>query len=389
MLKFSKVFHKSDADPASFESRILPAPEQRKHLRECIKKVRDHLEPRISQATRVILGMDRQVTPRFRTQGSWAYDTCVDPANKPPQEMDWDYGVYLPVTVWKDNGPPAEMAIAYFKLVEGLLEELCKKEGWRLQLGKKTCIRIKVATWAHIDVPLYAAPEKEFKKINESVALAKAQTMDSEDFERTELMEALAARQQWEELDTIVMATRSGEWKPSDPKAVANWFDDRVEEHGHQLRRVCRYVKAWRDYHWSEGGPTSVLLMIGIAQEFEPHPGRDDLALLGAVQRLHRTLQGEVRERGIDNGEEDFNRLTQPERFLIMQRLNQLALLLSNARKASLNDRQAVLAALHQQFGDRIPLDVSRIELDADINAIRDTPAVRVVAPVVPSTKAG
>ena len=37
--------------------------------------------------------------------------------------MDWDYGIYLPVTVWEDNGPPHAMAKAYFDLVEGSIAE--------------------------------------------------------------------------------------------------------------------------------------------------------------------------------------------------------------------------------------------------------------------------
>lgn len=389
MLKFSKVFHGSDTDSLTFGSQIRPSPAQKTHLRGCIMKIKDHLEPRISAATKKVLGMERQVSPKFRTQGSWAYDTCIEPATKPPQEMDWDYGVYLPVTVWEENGPPAQMARAYFDLVESLLGDLCDEEGWTLVEGKDTCIRVKVASWAHIDIPLYAAPEDEFKKITESVALAKAHTMDTAVLERSEYMEYLEARQQWAELDSIVMATRKGAWKHSDPKKVSNWFDDRVEEHGVQLRRVCRYLKAWRDFHWPVGGPTSVLLMIATAQEFEEKKGRDDLALLDSAQRLSLSLMDEVREPGIDNGEEDFNRLSPPERLVVTQRLRQLALHLSEAHKGSLNDRQSVLETLLQQFGSRIPLDVSRVELDGEVAAIRQTPAVHVVAPVVPSSAAG
>jgi hypothetical protein len=389
MLKFPKVFHGSDADALTFGSQIRPRATQKAHLRGCIKKIKDHLEPRISAATKHVLGMERQVSPKFRTQGSWAYDTCIDPATKPPQEMDWDYGVYLPVTVWEDNGPPAQMARAYFNLVEGLLGDLCKEEGWTLVQGKDTCIRVQVASWAHIDIPLYAAPEDEFKKIAESAALAKAHTMDTAVLERSEYMEYMEARQQWAELDSIVMATRKGVWKHSDPKKVSNWFDDRVEEHGVQLRRACRYLKAWRDFQWPVGGPSSVLLMIATSQGFVERKGRDDLALLDSVRRLSLSLMDEVREAGIDNREEDFNKLSPPARLDVTQRLRQLSLHLSEAHKGSLNDRQLVLAALLEQFGERIPMEVSRVELDGDVAAIRQTPAVHVVAPVVPSTAAG
>ncbi len=53
----------------------------------------------------------------------------------------------------------------------------------------------------------------------------------------------------WAEMEDIHLAMRNGEWKKSDPEQVSKWFNDRVTEHGDQLRRVCRYLKAWRDYH--------------------------------------------------------------------------------------------------------------------------------------------
>lgn len=37
-------------------------------------------------------------------------------------------------------------------------------------------------------------------------------------------------------------------------QATRVWVKDRIREHGQPLRRVCRYLKAWRDFHWSEGG---------------------------------------------------------------------------------------------------------------------------------------
>ena len=86
--------------------------------------------------------------------------------------MDWDFGVYLPVSVWEDNGPPRAMAKLYFQLVESLLRDLCKEKGWQLYSGKDTCIRVQIAAWAHIDIPLYAAPEDQFVQIVEKGALS-------------------------------------------------------------------------------------------------------------------------------------------------------------------------------------------------------------------------
>ncbi|MDZ7854773.1 CBASS cGAMP synthase [Sphaerotilus sp.] len=389
MLKFPKLFFQSNPDADAFESHIRPSAEQRRYLRSCVTKISDHLKPRITQVTKTVLGMDRSVIPRFRTQGSWSYDTCVVPAMTPPQEMDWDYGIYLPVTVWKANGPPHEMAKAYFDLVEKLLQDLCDKEKWALLPGKDTCIRIQVASWAHVDVPLYAAPEDEFEKITESVAVLKAHTYDSLGMESIDFAEGMQTRQQWADLKSVVMATRKGEWKPSDPQVVANWFRDRVEEHGPQLRRVCRYLKAWRDHHWGQGGPTSVSIMIAVAQAFEPRDGRDDRAIEDSAKRMSRTFLGEIREPGIDDGKEDFNRLQDADRRATALRFGELAAQILQARESALHERELVVDRLHRQFGERLPKDCMRVEIDSDPDAIRKTPASRVAVPVIPSTKAG
>src|SRR5690606_18618977 len=135
--------------------------------------IREYLRPLIAEATTSVLGMKSKIEPKFRTQGSWSYSTCVQPAHA-NQEMDWDYGIYLPVDVWENNGPPAQMAPAYFQLVENLLNALCAKKNWKRMKGKSTCIRISVSDWAHMDIPLYAAPQAEFEKIRERIFVAKA-----------------------------------------------------------------------------------------------------------------------------------------------------------------------------------------------------------------------
>jgi hypothetical protein len=388
MLKFPKLFFQSALATDAFERRIHPDVEQRSHLTSCVTKIRNYLKPHITLATTTVLGMEESVTPRFRTQGSWSYDTCVVPAAMPPQEMDWDYGIYLPVTIWEENGPPHAMAKAYFALVERLLKDLCDKEKWTLLPGKDTCIRIQVSNWAHIDLPLYAAPLEEFESIRDSVALAKSYAYDSVSMEDAHFAEAFDA-QEWEDLNTIVMATRKGEWVVSDPEAVANWFKDRVEEHGPQLRRVCRYLKAWRDFNWRDGGPSSVAIMIAATQGFEPYAGRDDRALEEAAKRLGHAFLTDIREVGIDDGADNFNRLNSTERVIAAQRFQKLSSQLFHARQAGIHEKETVIQKLREQFGPRISSNIACIEPDSHLDFIRNTPATKVAPPVVPSTKAG
>lgn len=392
MLKLNKLFFSSD-DHDHFSNHIEPSADQKTFLINCKNEIRDHLRPRIEKATVAVLGMGSAVSPKFRTQGSWSYKTCVQPPFLPPQEIDWDFGVYLPVKVWEENGPPHAMAKAYFILVENLLSDLCQVNKWKLVPGKATCIRVQVASWAHIDIPLYAAPEHEFVHIMEKAALtARSGGLAHDSMRFSESAEFGEIQEQyWEELDHIVLATRSGEWKSSDPEDVARWFNDRVTEHTEQLRRVCCYLKSWRDYQWKNGGgPTSVSIMIAVAQTFEPQRGRDDLALENAATNLASAILGELRERGIDDGAEDFNsRLSNDEKTLASRKANELASTLRQARSNTPNLKQLAIAALQKQFGERIPNRVELIEIDGGAEAIRSTPAQRVTAPVVAATNAG
>ena len=140
MLKLNKLLYTTTQDV--YHDVILPTSEQQKFLRESRNEIRDYLRPRIKAATVAILQMEHPVEPKFRDQGSWSYKTCIQPAYMPIQQMDWDFGVYLPVSVWEDNGPPHLMAKAYFHLVESLLDQLCKDKGWKLFSGKDNCIRV-------------------------------------------------------------------------------------------------------------------------------------------------------------------------------------------------------------------------------------------------------
>lgn len=390
MLKFHKIFL-NDGNPASFDEVIPPDDAQKETLVKAKNTIRDHLRERIRAASISKLDMDKMVSPRFRTQGSWAYRTCVQPAHQPPQEMDWDFGVYLPVSVWMENGPPAKMAKLYFDLVEAALNELCVQHGWALIKTKDTCARVKIAPWAHIDVPLYAASEEHFLAVMEkaasaqfSTSLRESVTLD-ESIDFGEMPEAF-----WEEMDGIYLAQRNGEWKKSDPEAVAIWFGDRVAEHGDQLRRVCRYLKAWRDYQWPNGGgPSSVALMISVAQDFQPKARRDDLAILHSAHSVERAFKSDIFEPVIDGGVEDFNNMNAEQRVTANLRAAMLVRKLTLARQLSPNLRSDALAEITNQFGPRIARDIAFFEPEDIAELVRATPAIVVAPPVVNATEAG
>ncbi|MDE2466681.1 MAG: hypothetical protein KGO02_23640, partial [Alphaproteobacteria bacterium] len=98
--------------------------------------------------------------PKFRLQGSFAYHTVNDCQQNPPQQIDQDDGVFLPIGFLASKGSvrPAIISKAYFKLVEDALRPLCVREGWRLnpERPKDTCVRVEIGPRTHIDLPLYA-----------------------------------------------------------------------------------------------------------------------------------------------------------------------------------------------------------------------------------------
>jgi cyclic GMP-AMP synthase len=297
--------------------------------------------------------------------------------------MDWDLGHYLPISVWEDSRPKVAASV-YYRLLEGLLESLCKREGWTLSPEEK-CVRVRIGRHSHIDVPPYAAPDKEFAAIQERV-LAKALALkEARDAAAVfgELPEA-----DWDTMKEIMLATRSGEWRPSDPGVVSDWFRHQIEVHREQLRRICRYLKGWRDFQWREGGPSSVSLMICVCQTFQTMQGRDDLALLEVARELGDKLAGDIREELI-NDKEDFNKLSPQERIDAAQKARALYAVLKRGVEANRSEKIEVLKALRAQFGPRMPFQPDWIFGDTPQAVVKAAPAVIVPQPEVSRTRSG
>lgn len=399
MLKLNKLLYLSTPDHSVFYDHITPTIPQSTYLKLCRNDIKNHLKAKIKKATIEVLGLDEPVEPKFRDQGSWSYRTCLQPCHNPPQEMDWDFGVYLPITVWEENGEPRLVAIKYFELVQELLKDLCKEKGWELVVGKarnSKCIRIKLNYWSHIDIPLYVAPKEQFEELTEAAitfaeAVRKgAHTVDAIAFDETEMNGPT-----WDDMDGIFMATRTGEWKKSDPYVVTRWFKDRLAEQEsleEQLRRVCCYLKAWRDFHWIDsGGPSSILLMICAVECFKGFDRRDDIALEETAMGISNLLLNDVYCEAIDNGEENFNYLDQLQREAAASKANYLARRIQEARKLhGLGSANEALAIMSSVLGNRLPKDTSLIEVDTNqIDHIRTVVAEKVLPPIVPATKSG
>jgi hypothetical protein len=288
MLDLSPLFYNRGVEPC-FLSRLVIAPEDSDRLTKAKTLIRDYLRSGIGAFSKTADGGGVEIIPRFYTQGSWAYKTANAPCWVPPQQVDYDYGMYLPVS-YLESGRPAAVARAYFGAVDGALAQLCKQQGWMQDRSKKACSRVLISNRLHVDIPLYSIPDAEFKTLVEKVASATGQSkmlLDSGAEFSEEVWEQLAT-------DQVLLAKRDGDWEPSDPRKLHNWFLREVTTKGEQLRRICRYMKAWRDFQWKQGGPSSIFLMVCAAEVFTPREGRDDLALSDVVERLPKRLESPV-----------------------------------------------------------------------------------------------
>lgn len=229
-----------------------------KSLRHVSDNILDTLVGLASNLTDNQLQALLDITPKFRTQGSFEYETLNVPYRKPPQEMDIDDGVYFPMQMFEDA--PALAHSLMITLVDSALQSLANENtGWDFDNSKPTCARIHVAAEnVHLDVPMYAIPEEQYIQITESIfdsASVVKGFYTSSDVWFSE--NALLDR------DSVLLARRDRDkWQKSDPQVVQRWFIESVQEIGEHLRLACRILKSWRDAIWiNGGGPSSIALM--------------------------------------------------------------------------------------------------------------------------------
>ncbi len=256
--------------------------------------IREHLRGGIAKLTRERLGAANEVKPKFFTQGSWAYKTLNDPAQLPPQEVDLDDGIYLPMSLMNGTAPSVACD-AFYEIVDGLLFDLAASRGWTVDNKiKKTCTRVHINKRCHVDVPLYAIPDREYLALVEKSSQMGYATLDAA------FREARAANLLVLDPNSVWLAVRGGKWQRSDPRKVQDWFLRQVSLYGDQFLRVCRYLKAWRDQQWTTGGPSSILLMVCAWQSFKAHAGRDDISMLAVAKDLVGLLAGDVYNPEVD-----------------------------------------------------------------------------------------
>ena len=309
--------------------------------------------------------------PRFYTQGSYAYKTIIDPAYPPGQQVDLDLGVYLPFeTLLNENSPPSESAKTYFRIICEILEQ--HNISFKV---KNTCIRINLTDRLHVDIPLYGVPANKFKQILESF-----------NAQKIAVRKGLADDATPERLDPtcVHLAMKDGSWKPSDPKEIREWIDASCASHGmgNQVRSVCKYLKAWRDEKWKNGGgPSSIFVLACVIHNYR-HVNGHHHNLLGEVikafpQCLNRPVLVPAPIPGDDNHQEDLrDRISTDDKVQFQSAFDEL----HHQYELAMTTPNTQLAnkILCRLFGSRFPFDpprIVRLTPPTPGKKVKDTPA--------------
>lgn len=377
-----------------FINKISITDEQDKMLREARKKVRQAIRTAFSEARDYLQNESvrnddiewiSKIKPKFFTQGSYAYKTLNSPCYD-SQEIDLDDGVYLPMSIL--NSEPSANIEWFFKIVDGALKKLARQEGWKFK-EKPTCARVIIpGKQTHIDVPLYAIPDDRHTELVEALNYAK---LDSRTLNDIYFSDAITQSFFLLNEDEVNLATRDEGWKKSDPMKISDWFkmekSVRGQTSGERLIRVCRFLKAWRDFIWEDGGPSSLALMICAVEAYpKDDNNRDDYALLQVAKKLPALLGGTINNPAAkDEVVYPRGNINQEE---IILKARALVTSLEMALSGSLN-KHTILSELKSKFGQRIPTIINWIEEITSAAIVRSTAAMNIKPESIPNTKSG
>lgn len=380
MLNLSSLFFTGDGSETCLHGELDLQQQQRDFIASAKNDVRNVLRTGIPRVLKARGYAEEPPTPRFFTQGSWAYKTLNAPARQ-PQQADVDDGCYLPLNFVSQSTPrPSVAAAIFFEVVEEVLAPYVEARDWKLITDKPTCVRIEISKFAHIDIPLYAIPDEEFETLAKA-ALEHGHLSLDEALQRAE-------RYAWTELpsNSVLLAHREKDWMESDPRPVKEWFLSEVAMRGEQLRRVVRYLKAFRDWQWPNGGPASILLMAAATPIFERRDRRDDLALLDVVAALPTKLREGVAN-PVEVTESLTSRLGKEGVQEAAEAFERLEKMLRGAVHAS--DGETACNWMRREFGPRFPNAPDRVKVTSVAATIAATPAAAGPSELVGRTKAG
>lgn len=372
------LFNSSDLKKTTYKTEITISKEDESYLNICKAEIKTAITNGIKSLKKnnnENLGMVS--SPRFAQQGSYVYKTLNKPAYPPTQQLDLDYGVYLPFSNMLENGEPSKAANIFFAIIDEILESYISlnNKPWKVCKEKSSCSRVVLDDRMHIDLPLYACPDEEMDRVTEAfvsqklkseVASANGVTID--DFNQLNS-------------DLIYLAKRNGEWIQSDALILRDWVKQKCNAFdNNDVRYACRFLKGWRDERqdWRDGGgPSSILLLALTMDLFNNDLDGIHWKLYEITSRLSSRLDSPVyiptssrtKENLLDRlSEEEISKLK--ESFKALNATYLQALMTENRSEAN--------KILKNLFGERFPYrpeDIVVNNTPISPDDVRNTPA--------------
>jgi hypothetical protein len=336
----SALFYGTSDD--TLYSRITPSVEQREFLQQHWNQMRDFLQPRLTQRSGC------QVSTWL--QGSYKFGTLLKPVSK-DEEYDVDVGLYFH---WDSDERAHPAASQLRSWVQEELEEYARGVAEIREVEdppKERCSRASYVSQFHIDIPVYHLdPRRDVRRL----------------------------------------ACLSGDWEPSDPKAIYIWFKELVPNpQRERLRRIVRYLKAWAAVAFNDRAtarPSSVLLTVAAAQAFDTiqsweifSTADDEDTLIKVVKSIYDRLSVDARVWNPVDEDEDLNRIPADDRDIFISRLRELREAALAAEDAP--DEASAALAWSRVFSYLMPLpETSEVEVveEESNRALMVLPEVRI-----------
>ncbi|SDM43061.1 cyclic GMP-AMP synthase DncV-like nucleotidyltransferase [Polaromonas sp. JS666] len=340
MGKASRLFN-GQAEHTLYE-RVTPTTEQREFLQQQWNELADYLKAELT-------GYGYPITTWL--QGSYKYGTLIKPVHR-DEEYDVDLGIYFdwdPKAV--EIAPTAQQLRTWvqrelltFKLGHPAVKDVADPP-------KERCSRAIYAKRFHIDTPTYHLDSKREKR---------------------------------------ELATLSGQWEDSDPKAIYKWFKGVVSgDEREQLRRLIRYLKAWAAIAFEtapDSRPSSIVLTVLVANIYSDDMWLqrlitmdDDDALITVIKEMHKRLNKNRDVLNPVNTKESLNRIPSEAWGAFLTRLQLLYEAAESAEAAE--DEVAAALAWSEALTYLMPLpetDVVEVSDPASTTALMQIPEVKI-----------
>jgi hypothetical protein len=286
---------------AAFHDRIALTSYRKKVLQAARDAIRERIRNYFSETLKI-------KAPKFRSQGSYAMGTTINPIGG---TYDIDDGVYIQHLNNRDDSQwPAATTVHQWlmKAADGHTSEK--------PMDKRTCVRVRHACRYHVDLPSYG-------ELNGQYHLA---------------------------------VNGEAKWPHSDPLALTRWFSAMAKLYGEQLRRVVRYLKSWADFQSGRRGkmPSGLILTVLATNHFQRHE-KDDIALARTFQAISNSVSTIFFVLNpVDINEALTERLTVAQRKRFQVAIKAAA---DNANQAIVQEDEPTASNLwREQLGNRFPL---------------------------------